>query len=224
MISQELLYTILYSIAFMLILATGEVLHFHFKIKAEHTRKLSHSSASLLSLTFPLVYQGYEYVLVMGILFFFVLLVAQRRKLLQSINDVSRHTYGGILLPLAICGAYIVSVWQNDTKLFILPVLVMGVSDSLAGLAGITWGDRLKKITILNTKLNKTYAGSAVFLISTLIISIYTLHHFVGNFSTKTLLTAAALSLGSAVAEAFSSKGLDNLTVPLVVIIILLVF
>ncbi len=223
MISQELLYTLFYSIAFLVILVTGEILHIRYSIKAEHTRKLAHSSASLLSLSFPMVYDGYGYVLVMGVLFFLILLIAQRRKLLQSINDVSRHTYGGILLPVAICGAFIISVWQNDTKLFIIPILIMGISDSLAGLAGMSLGLKMKRITLFRKEFNKTYLGSGVFLISTFAISVVVLHQYLGNYSLATILTATALAVGTAVAEALSSKGLDNLSVPLAAILILMI-
>ncbi len=222
--STELLFTILYSFAFGAILATGEILHAILKVKTEYTRKFSHSAASLLSLTFPLVYSSYEYVLAMGIIFFLVLLIAEHKDLLRSINDVTRKTYGGILLPVAICGAFVISVWMNDAKLFIIPVLMLGVSDSLAGITGVAFGSRVRKIIIHKLRLNKTYLGSSVFFISALAISIYTLHWFVGNFSTATILAAITVALSAAIVEAFSSKGLDNFTVPFTTIIILSMF
>lgn len=222
--STELLFAILYTLAFGAILATGEILHTILRVKTEYTRKFSHSAASLLSLTFPLVYTSYEYVLVMGIIFFFVLLIAQHKDLLRSINDVSRKTYGGILLPVAICGTFVISVWLNDAKLFIIPILMLGVSDSLAGITGVAFGSRVKKIIIRNFRLNKTYLGSSVFLASSLIITVLTLHWFVGNFSTPTIIAAITVALGAAIVEAFSSKGLDNFTVPFTTLILLSMF
>ncbi len=222
--STELLFTILYTFAFGAILATGEILHAILKVNTEYTRKFSHSAASLLSLTFPLVYSSYIYVLVMGIIFFFVLFIAQHKDLLRSINDVSRKTYGGILLPVAICGTFVISVWMNDAKLFIIPVLLLGVSDSLAGITGVAFGSKFRKIIIHKLRLNKTYLGSSVFFISSLVISIYTLHWFVGNFSTQTIIAAISVALGAAIVEAFSSKGLDNFTVPFTALILLSMF
>ncbi len=222
--STELLFAILYTLAFGAILATGEILHTILRVKTEYTRKFSHSAASLLSLTFPLVYSSYEYVLVMGVIFFFVLLIAQHKDLLRSINDVSRKTYGGILLPVAICGTFVISVWLNDAKLFIIPILMLGVSDSLAGITGVAFGSRVKKIIIRNFRLNKTYLGSSVFLASSLIITVLTLHWFVGNFSTPTIIAAITVALGAAIVEAFSSKGLDNFTVPFTTLILLSMF
>ncbi len=222
--STELLFSILYVFAFGAILATGEILHAILKVKTEYTRKFSHSAASLLALTFPLVYSSYEYVLAMGIIFFFVLLIAQHKDLLQSINDVSRKTYGGILLPVAICGTFVISVWLDDAKLFIIPILLLGVSDSLAGIAGVAFGAKVKKIIIRNFRLNKTYLGSSVFLVSSLVISIFTLHWFVGNFSTQTIMAAITVAVGAALVEAFSSKGLDNFTVPFTTLLILSMF
>ncbi|TVR41357.1 MAG: hypothetical protein EA394_06230 [Bacteroidia bacterium] len=222
--SQELIFTVLYIIAFGAILATGEILHSILKIHTEYTRKFAHSTASLLSLTFPLVFNSYHHVLAMGIIFFFVLLIAQRKDLLRSINDVSRTTYGGVLLPVTITVSFVVSVWLNDTKLFIIPILILAVSDSLAGITGEFFGKRVRKIIIYKLQLNKTYLGSSVFLVTAFIISIYTLHWYVGNYSTKTIMAAVAVAVGAAIVEAFSGKGLDNLTVPMTALMILLMF
>ncbi len=222
--SQELFFTILYSLAFMAILATGEILHAILKVRTEYTRKFAHSAASLLALTFPLIYDSYGYVLAMGIIFFLVMVIAKRKKLLMSINGVTRQTYGGVLLPLAITGAFSVSVWLNDAKLFIIPILIMGVSDSLAGLTGMHYGPALKKIIIRRLTLNKTYLGTSIFFISALIISVFVLHWFVGNFSTHDTLAALCVALGATLVEAFSSKGLDNFTVPFTSLLILSMF
>lgn len=222
--SQQLIFAILYSLAFGAILLTGEILHKILRVRTEYTRKFAHSTASLLSLTFPIIYKEIHYVLVMGILFFFVLLIAQHRNLLRSINDVSRKTYGGILLPVTITGSFIVSVWLNDVKLFIIPVLIMGVSDSLAGITGVFFGSRLRKISIFKLKLNKTYLGSSVFFVTALIITIRSLHWYLGNYNSQTIVAAIAVAAGAALMELFSSKGLDNITVPLTALLILLLF
>ncbi len=222
--SQELFFAILYTFAFGAILATGEILHTIMKVRTEYTRKFAHSAASLLALTFPLIYDSYLYVLIMGAIFFVVMVVAKRKKLLMSINGVSRQTYGGVLLPVAITGAFAVSVWLNDAKLFIIPILILGVSDSLAGLTGMHFGKKVKKIIIHKLSLNKTYLGTSVFFITALLISVYVLHWFVGNFSTHTIMAAISVAVGAALVEAFSSKGLDNFTVPFTSLLILSMF
>ncbi len=222
--SQELFFTILYTMAFAVILATGEVLHSILKVKTEYTRKFAHSAASLLSLTFPLIYDSYEYVLVMGLVFFLLLLFAQHRHLLLSINDVARKTYGGILLPVAIAGSFTASVWLDDVKLFIIPVMLLGVSDSLAGITGVYFGEKLRKIIIYRLQLNKTYLGSMVFFITSVIISAYVLYWIAGSYNDKTIIAAFTVAAAAAIVEAFSSRGLDNFTVPLTALLILLMF
>jgi len=208
----------------MAILATGEILHSILKVRTEYTRKFAHSAASLLALTFPLIYNSYGYVLAMGIIFFLVMIIAKRKKLLMSINGVTRQTYGGVLLPVAITGAFSASVWLDDAKLFIIPILILGVSDSLAGLTGMHYGPKLKKIIIRKLALNKTYLGTSVFFFTALVISVYVLHWFVGNFSTHTIMAAFSVAIGAAIVEAFSSKGLDNFTVPFTSLLILSMF
>ncbi len=222
--SQELFFTILYTIAFSIILATGEVLHHILKVRSEYTRKFAHSSASLLSLTFPLIFKSYEYVLVMGILFFFVLLVAKHKDLLKSIEDVSRKTYGSILLPIAISGTFVTAHFLNDIKFFIIPILILGVSDSLAGLTGTFYEKKLQRININGWKSGKTYLGSAVFFLSALAICLYALHWYAGYLSPKTVTAAFTVAICAAIMELISSKGLDNFTVPLTALVILSLF
>lgn len=222
--SQELFFTFLYTLAFGAILAAGEILHSILKVHTENTRKFAHSAASLLALTFPLVYDSYGYVMAIGILFFLVLIIAKRKKLLMSINGVTRKTYGSVLLPLAISGAFSVSVWLGDTKLFIIPVLIMGVSDSLASLTGMHYGSNLKKISIRGLTLNKTYLGTSIFFISAMLISVFVMHWLERNFSFHDTMTALCVAIGAALAEAFSPKGLDNFTVPFISLLILYMF
>lgn len=222
--NQELFFTILYIVAFTIILATGEVLHHILKVRSEYTRKFAHSTATLLSLTFPLIFQSYEYVLVMGLVFFVILLIARAKDLLKSIEDVSRKTYGSVLLPIAISGAFVAANLLDDNKLFIIPILILGVSDSLAGITGIFFKKKLRQVIIYGWKLNKTYLGSLVFFLTALVICLYVLHWFTGLLSPKTLTIALSVALGAAIVELLSSKGLDNITVPLTAIMILLMF
>ncbi|MDR4988721.1 MAG: hypothetical protein RG741_07800 [Bacteroidales bacterium] len=222
--NPELLYTILFTIAFAVILATGEVLHHVLKVRSEFTRKFSHSAASILSLTFPWVYESYEYVLVMGVLFFFILLTAKYKDLLKSIDDVTRKTHGGILLPIAIAGTFTIAHFMDDVKFFIIPIMLLGVSDSLAGITGILYGKKLRKIIIYGWHLKKTYIGSTVFLLTALAICLYALHWLTGYLSPKMLLASFLVATGAALAELLSSKGFDNITVPLTALIILSLF
>lgn len=222
--NQELIFTILYMVAFSVILATGEVLHHILKVRSEYTRKFAHSTASLLSLTFPVIFKSFEYVLVMGAVFFVVLFIARAKDLLKSIEDVSRKTYGSILLPIAISGAFVAASLLNDNKLFIIPILILGVSDTLAGITGVFFGKKLRQVIIYGWKLNKTYMGSLVFFLTALVICLYVLHWLTGLFSPKTLTVAFSVAFGAAIVELFSAKGFDNITVPLTTILILLMF
>ncbi len=222
--NQDFFFTILYIVAFTIILATGEVLHHILKVRSEYTRKFAHSTATLLALTFPLIFKSYEYVLVMGVVFFVVLFIAKAKDLLKSIEDVSRKTYGSVLLPIAISGTFVVANLLNDNKLFIIPMLILGVSDSLAGITGVFFGKKLRQVIIYGWQLNKTYLGSLVFFLTALVICMYVLHFFTGFLSPKTLTAAISVALGAAIVELLSSKGLDNITVPLTAIMILLMF
>ncbi len=222
--NQELLFTLLYAVAFTAILLSGEYLHKYKKVKTEFTRKFAHSTAALLSLTFPLVYDSIYYVIGIGLLFFLVLLYSKRYHMLSSINDIARKSHGGVLLPIAIMVAFATAHWQNDQRLFIVPILILGVSDSLAGIFGMTIGKNLPRIRIYKKQLNKTYLGTTVFLISAFVSTFFALNCFDGNFSKTTTIAALCVALGTTIAEVFSGKGFDNLTIPIAALLILLFF
>ncbi len=220
--NQEILYSIIYAFAFGLIISTSEILYRTGRVKAEITRKLAHSAACLLSLSFPLVYNSYEPVLIMGMGFYLLLIVARYKQLLQSIHNVTRKTYGSFLLPLAISGAFYVSVFLDSSLYFILPIVILGVSDSLAGITGEVFGKGLQKIAIHRISFEKTYLGTTIFFTTAFLLTLIIIPFHDGGFTIKTLSTAIAIGLGASAIEVLSPKGLDNITIPLTTILILL--
>jgi len=217
---DQIIITILFFVGFCCIIYGAEYLHRHYTIYPEYTRKMAHSLATLSSLIFIITIKSHWYILMLGIFFFLLLLVAKRKRLFKSIDAVDRKTEGSYLLPISIYLVFYISRSYDNNLIFILPILLLGISDPLAGLIGTYYRNRIKKITLFNYHLDKTILGSSVFFISTLIISLLTLYFYDYELS-KLLFPSILIALVTTITELLSPYGTDNLTVPLITVLLL---
>ncbi|MFO7723107.1 MAG: hypothetical protein R6V49_07785 [Bacteroidales bacterium] len=212
----QIVYTSLFLCGFLLILWACETLHKRWGVRAEYTRKTGHAASSIASIALIFLIDSHWYVLVLGILLFFLLYTGKRKNLFKSIDGVPRKTSGSYLLPVAIYLMFLFAELASSRLIFILPLLILGISDTLAGLAN-GW------IRSDSPKSGKTLYGSAAFFISAMLISWITLHLSGYNLNMQ-IRTTLALALISTIAERYSHKGFDNLTVPLASGIVLWIF
>ena len=217
---RQLLYTLLFIVVFLFLIFICEILYRKFKLKAETTRKLAHIAAALFSLVFLYTFQSYAYVVILGVIFFLLLFIGKRYQFFISIESVQRKTSGSFLLPLSICSLFVISKISENQLFFVLPILVLSLSDPLASIAGTTFKGRTKNIYIFRQKLDKTYLGSIVFAVSTMSISVVVLYLY--NFSGFPLIgLSVIITLTATVVEMLSYNGYDNLTVPHVILLLL---
>jgi phytol kinase len=207
----KILYTIFLFLGVLGILFLTEFLHQKKQWPVEFTRKLAHSLASISSLLLLVVIDSHYYVLALEAASFAVLLWARKTNRLHSVEKVKRDSLGSLLLPIAIYCMYLsAEVLQNDIY-FVLPLLILGISDPLAALSGMKYQERTNQ----QGKNKKTIAGGITFFLSALLISFAVMLYFDYSF-TPAILLASGLALISGLTEFFSRKGIDNLSIPLI--------
>lgn len=207
-IFRALVYVLLIGGVFLL----AEILYRLAKVPAEITRKVIHLGSGAVCLSLPFFLENHWTVLALCTLFGLVLLASKPLRFLPSLDDVRRPSQGSLYFPMAVYLCFAVQRDQGDILYFLLPLLVLTVSDTAAALVGrrwpvfpyAVWGE------------TKTLAGSAAFFLSAALLGIALL-------STRhDPITALALGLSCALAgtlaEAVATRGLDNLTVPLAVL------
>ena len=210
----QLLYCFLFFLCFVLILVLCEFLY-RKGVQVEYTRKIAHSFSTLLCLSVPICFSSNWYALLFVIGSFSILYIGHKKQLLNSIHAVGRKTYGAFLLPLSIGIAYYISLLLQNKLLFILPVIVLAISDPLACFFGKTY-----KSKVLTS--GKTVTGTLVFFLSTLIISSsILLYQSAGIKSASIALGVSVITSG---VELISPRGSDNLTIPLSMIASLMLF
>ncbi len=137
-------------------------------------------------------------------LIFFLLLLFVINKGWLQVNHYK--TYGIALFPLSF--ALLLFCTFLSTQLIVFAALTLAICDALAGIVGEKFGKQ--KIEFLFEK--KSFIGFATFFLSCFILSLI----YFNDFSGKGILICFSIAFIAALTELFSSKGSDNLSVPII--------
>jgi len=182
------------------LIAVAEVLKRKFSLPTMFTRRFAHVTTAIVACIAPFFITRTE-IVVVSIMFAVVLQLGRRYNIFSAIHTVERRTYGDIFLPLGVAGAALLFLPDN-VQAFQFGVLVMGISDAMAGLIGEKYG----KHTIRFFGNVKSLEGSAVFFVCTLILVLL----FAPVFSYPLVMIVMVLTI----VELLSVYGLDNLILP----------
>ena len=150
-------------------------------------------------------------IIIISILFIIINLWDIRNKKITSIHKNS-GSYGTVYYPAAVLILTII-LWSQYKIILALSVLIMSISDSFAGIIGTRYGK--KYFTLVREK--KSVSGSTAMFISTFLIIfialtlLYNMNLFIIN-----LILAFMISATITLSELLSSKGNDNVIVPIV--------
>ncbi|HDJ33860.1 MAG TPA: phosphatidate cytidylyltransferase [Bacteroidetes bacterium] len=206
------------------LLVFNEMVYRRLDLKGEITRKFAHFTATLSTIVFPYLFEDHWYVLAMAVFFFIILFISRNGTQLKSIHDIDRKSVGSYVLPAAIYLTFLVSLLLENKFLFILPMLILAICDPMAGVLGLNLKKNNYHIRINGIRLEKTILGTLSFLVSSFLISIVALYFHRLAIDLKTFWLALLIGFSSTLAELLSTKGFDNLLIPLSVILILIIF
>ncbi len=216
--------SIVYLTGISLLLAFNELNYRRFGVNGEITRKFAHFIGTLATVPFPYIFSSHWYVLVLALIFFVVLFMTQFSNQLNSIHAIERKSIGSYLLPLSIYGTFLISCLLHNKFVYILPMLILGICDPMAAILGINIKNYNGRIKLLGYCFEKTWLGSGAFLIASFIISVIALYFHHSVFNLKIFWLALLIAAISTLSELFSWRGSDNLTIPLSVVLILVLF
>ncbi len=201
--------------AFLALFALAELLYHWRGMTAESTRKLVHVGTGLLALLFPVALQSHWQALLLCSLFAVLLVLSIRFGLLPSVNAIRRESYGSLGYPVAVYGSYLAYACFGGFHYFYLPVLILAICDPVAAYVGRKTRFRPYRV---GAGL-KTVGGSLAFF-GTAILLVAAIYLYLGNFPGIGRFMGIALVIAtfSTLAEAVSAKGLDNVTIPAVVL------
>jgi len=170
---------------FFIVLLAGEFFHHVFKVRSEWVRMSSHFAAGMISLLLLNQFSSAWYVLVICIQSGLFLGTTGKMGFFESHHKVRRKTLGSPLFFAGILLAWFSSAWLGNRGLFIIPVLIMTISDPLAAFAGMNFGTRHWKNLITKAYSSKTLMGSIVFFCVSFVIVFTSLPFFLNSLLQK---------------------------------------
>lgn len=215
---------ILYLVGIASLLVFNELNYIKLKLKVEVSRKVAHFLSVLSTVTFPYLFSSHWYVLVLASVFFFVLLLTQKTNLLKSIHGIKRKSVGSYLLPVAVYVTFYLSEVMDNKLTYILPMLILAISDPMAAIVGVSMKKNNHKIVIFGINTKKSLYGSMAFFISCLIISLVAIYFNRSVFDAQTYLMALSVTVVGTLSEIIGLRGYDNITIPLSVVFVLMLF
>ena len=204
------IYTLIALVGIIFIIFCLEQIYKKAHIPAYITRKMLHLVIGLLvCLSVPIIYTPIPIVVIASI-FIIVNWFAVKRQKLKSVH-INASSYGTVYYPLAAI-ILVLFLWQDDKPAFVLAILIMSLADTLAGIIG----DRYARKYFVPAGEKKSVIGSTGMFLTTFIILTAGFIYFYCFTLEDSLIFALIISIPVTVTETLSSKGSDNLFVPVV--------
>ena len=186
-------------------------------LSADATRRWVHCLVGITAASSPFIFESQIQPITLSIIFTGLNWLTLKQDLFQGIHSQSRQSYGTVYFPLGF--GFMVLFFWSYSEFFILSLLVLAISDPLAAQVGQSttrpaffkiWDDE------------KTIQGTIAFFFSAFMI-IYMGAQILMDASNNYLFGLALFSaMGATLAEITSSKGTDNISIPIISILFMI--
>lgn len=198
-----------------LVLVVSEILWRKKTISGEYARKFVHILAGVWVAFWPQLI-SFKWIMLISALAFMTLLLSRKFKIFHAVHDIRRLSIGELLYPL---GVLVSAALASSAWIFTVAVLFVALADGMAALIGKKYG---KDYGINFWGSKKTLAGSCAYLtFSYVSLLVGILLGGVDALRAAPIIMLVWLPPMATLLEAFSPWGLDNLTTPLVVVLVL---
>lgn len=143
-----------------------------------------------------------------------VIFLSRELHIFKAIHSVRRRTWGELLFPVSV----LLASWLAQSKwIFAAAILHMSLADGFAAIVGTNFG---KRTTYKVFGQAKSLAGTLTFVVLSFGITLWAVH---SEVPVQTGMTAFVLwlPLAAAVMENVGVFGIDNLFVPMLVLLVL---
>ena len=219
--ARDILFIGILSAAIIGLLVATEIARRRFGWPDEVTRKTVHIATGVLIFFAPPFFPRAGAVILIAAMFAAANAAAYARGWLSAVHHTTRRSFGTVYYPLALL-LLAIPFWNDLPALVVASILVMAVGDGAAGIVG----ESVRRHRWYHvTSDRKSLQGSAAMAMGSLAaLALTTVVHHDGGLALATawashpfatLAALAAVALFATGWEAASSRGLDNLAVPL---------
>lgn len=207
---------------FLLAAVVGGVraLAMNFFVSAELQRKAIHISLGLYALTFPWIFdESWQVVLLCTGAAVLMLCLRMFPNLRKSwggcLHDVKRISWGEIFFAFSVALLFVLK--GDQPVYYVLPLLILTLSDAAAALVGTLYARSSFKVA----DGVKSCEGTAFFFLTSWLLSLVVLLVFSDLSRESVIAVSLIIAIFGALIEATSWHGLDNLLVPVGLMLIL---
>ena len=194
------------------------ILNFGF-LSPESNRRLVHVTIGILVTLSPLIFSRSNEPSMLALAFIILNILAFNDERFKGIHSQRRITYGTIYFPIAYL-ILTMGFWQY-TEFMIISLSLLALSDPFAAFIGERTSNKIEFI-VWDDK--KTLQGTVAFFFSALFL-VYFISQLLFNYSNMYLLLFAVFTAtGATIAEITSSKGSDNISIPIVTMLFMIGF
>lgn len=188
------------------ILAAALIIDRLLDVRSEFLRKFIHltSGVAFYALSF---YATKVEIIIVAAIFAVFAYVTRRSHFLQRAHGVDRQTRGAVLFPIGVGLAAFFTLPEHIAS-YQFGVLTLAFADTVATIFGHTHG--IRPLFTLETK--KTFEGAVAFFAATIVVAFI----FPVEFGALGILRIALVAFILTVIEGVSSRGADNLFLPIV--------
>lgn len=221
-------------ILFLVILIVGSLLILEYSARKnilnhELARKILHIIAVSVAGYSFLIISNQVYLVAIGIVALLILFPLVKYEIISSLQNRRRKSFG--IIYVAVSYLLLSIMWDVEYKWIVFPsMLILAFADSFAAIIGGFFANKYFKAT----GDEKSYIGSVTFFIVTIFILLamsFIARYFLNenqealfNLNEYYLLSCIIIAIILTVIEAISTKGIDNLFVPITASILLYFF
>lgn len=198
----------------LFLLFTVEKLNKQKRISSEVSRKIIHVISGLAVVSWAF-FVSWQTIIWIEILYILAAYVLRKSQLLKSQQGINRVSWGEFFFSV---GVILTIILDGPRWIFVLAILHLSLADAAAALVGIRYGKK-NSYKILGHK-KSVVGGLAFFAVSCVLVGLV----FVvtpGNITTSSTIALLALPFVTTLVESLGVYGLDNLLIPLVVVLLL---
>lgn len=199
--------------AIFVILMVGEWLWESKCLNGEFGRKFIHISVGTFIAFWPF-YMSFGWIRLISLALLLVVMASRQLKVFSAVHTVDRKSLGDILFA---CGVGLTALLTSSHWIFMAAILHLSLADGLAAIAGKRFGKN-HQYKILG--YTKSFIGTGTFLVvSLIIVSVALTQGTTGEIMVLPLLIW--LPVVTSVIENIGVYGLDNVLVPLLIVLAL---
>lgn len=191
-----------------IILALGEGLRRGLKLGVEFTRKFVHVGVGMVSFLLVWLFQAWQWAIIPPLAFIAINYISYRRQIFAGMETGERGQLGTVYFPISF--TILIPLLWSMPALLVASLMPMTWGDAFAAIIGKRFGAR--KFTVLGH--TRSMEGSLTMLALSFVATFIALVVFAQPIDAS-LVLAFAVAVVATIVEAFSPFGIDNLTVPL---------